>query len=426
MKFLSWHKARRNSWRHLPLVLVPVATLLLLAGCEEEAMDTERAQVGVVVDAPVRGLRYAGGGFQGETDTSGRFSYIPGRTYAFSLGRLELGRVDIGHDGATITPGTLMASFPVSQRKAAMLGLTRFLMTADLDANPDNGIRLFSLLDNEAQAWGDIPVSFVLDLAGANAQTVLAGIRRANDNATLTYVTELKATEHLQKNMACSYSGAFYGVLPNDDRLAFVQAANGTLTAHQYSPKSALMRTYAGSFSFTALEADTALNRVALQDEGGDAMWLRYSHDIRYPDYVGVGVKVGATGSFPELDRPLSRLAGQADATQRFAGIVRSSTYALGRDYVFVVETHGQHSNVGSRILSMQTGAFADLQVSLSKGVLTASAELDGRKVILSGNTALMGGAGSIMRKWTGALTEEVNGLSFSQEFVVEGCLPTL
>lgn len=422
MKFLS----RRNAWRHLSLVLVPVATLLV-TGCDEEALDTERAQVGVVADAPVRGLRYEGGGLQGETDASGRFSYIPGRTYTFSLGRLELGSVGISQGNATVTPGSLVAAFPVSQRKQAMLGLTRFLMTADFDANPENGIYLFSSLHNEAQAWAGIPASFMLDLESADAQAMLEGIRRANVNPALTYVTELKATQHLQKTMACSYSGAFYGVLPSGDHMAFVQEANGKLTARQYSPGSALVHSYASAsnFSFAALSADTAQNRVVLQDEGGDEVWLQYSHDIRYPDYVGVGVKVGAMGSFPTLDRPLSRLAGQADATRRFAGVVRSSPYALGRDYVFVVETHGQRSNVSGRILSLQTGTFAELNGSLSKEGLKVEAELEGRKITLSGKITSTGASGSITRKWSGELLEEVNGLSFPEEFAVEGCFPT-
>ncbi len=400
----------------------PFIVLALLSGCGEEYKSDTSIQTGVFRDSPVQGLWYEGQGSRGYTDSQGRFSYIPGNSYSFGIGKLVLGTAQPLSSSETVTPGRLALSFPTGQRKDAMIGLTRLLMTADYDRNPANGIRIFTPLDIFAQAWGNIPAEFVLDLANhADAQTVLAGIRAAYENPTLTYVTEAQAASHLNTSMSCAYSGAFYGVLADGSRTALVLDASRKITLIQYMPETGALHHYEAvdPFLFSALEADINSNRVEIEDAEQSDTWLRYSHDLSYPDYVGISASQGGPGNFPAKDKAFSRFSGWADATRRYAGMVRSTPGPLGRDYVFVVETYGKDI-VSGKIVNMQSGESADIRGKLSKTLLTATAYIGSREIEIKGTI----GNGTLSA-WNASLTEKIDGISpFTKDFSISGCKP--
>lgn len=418
----------------LKAVFTSAAMSVLLMGCGNEDLALSQPQEGRFVDAPVSGLRYSAEGKYNFTETNGRFYYNPGYDYSFSIGKLVLGQVTLFHPNATVTPGSLAAPFPPNSRKDVMIGITRLLMTADLDVNPDNGIRIISSLDTEGGSWGDIPVSFVLDLAGNDAQRVLAGIRRTNAQPALTWVTEAKAKEHLAKSMLCAYSGAFYGELTNGDRVAMVLDGSGRVTTWQYTPESedsGKLNRFSSQFSFSSLEADTTLNRVEIYDDASkaaeedpdnpvtvsdsDKSWLRYSHDIRYPDYVGVSFKHGLS-SFPAEDKPLERYGRASDTQRVFAGLVQTS-FPFGRNYLYVVNIVSQNTARGY-LLNMMTGTSAELSGNVILGRINVSTVLEGRKISLSGSLG-----GGTTPTWSASFHETFNAVVQTTGVVsVSGC----
>lgn len=395
-------------------------TALLLSGCGTEDMETGQTAFGVVNDSPVTGLSYRSGNISGETDSLGRFSYYPGSAYTFSLGALTLANVSASDMGETVTPGTMAASYPVADRKQAMLGLTRFFLTADFDRNPDNGIRLFPDLANRAGAWGNIPPAFVLDLTSSDAQTVLQGIQSANGSPTLNWVSEADAISHLNKSMACTYSGLYYGTLTNGDRIATVLNSNSSLTTYLYNLASNEIHVFEDVFLFSDLQADTVSNRKELNGTGTSTLKLRYSADIRNPDAISAAVDYG--NGYSATDKLLGRV-GWADARRRFAGSVRTSGYPYGRDYVFIVETYGSsNQTVSGTIFNMQSGSAANMQGNLVLGNLKAVASLNGRDIEISGTTS----GGSYSQTWNATIVEKVNGVESQKTFSVPGCSPVL
>lgn len=392
---------------------------LSLAGCGTEEMETGQTEYGVVHDSPIQGLSYRSGSISGETDSQGRFSYHPGSAYTFSLGALTLATISANDMRATVTPGTMVASYPVAQRKQAMIGLTRFFLTADYGGNPDDGIYLFPSLAAKAGLWGSVPSNFVLDFGSPGAATVLAGIREAYGNLTLDWESETTAVTHLNKSMACAYSGLYYGLLPNGERVATVMASDGVMTSYLYTPAQGKIHEYTDTFVFANLEANTELNRKELTDTEGSTVKLRYSHDIRSADQVGIAVNYG--GGYPALDRPIGRI-GWADAKRRFAGGVRTASFSYGRDYVFIVETYGSQSIVSGTIISLQTGNAANMVGGITLGNLKATAALDGRDIELSGQIT----GADYSQNWAATITETISGnpVATPKSVAVKGCSP--
>jgi hypothetical protein len=387
-----------------------------LVGCGEENMSEGRSQLGRVVDAPVAGLKLSAGSMSDMTDENGLFYYAPGTNYTFSVGRLVLGHASSFDSNATITPGTLAASFPVAQRKQAMLGLTRFFMTIDNDANPNNGIRILSSMHDVAQGWTGIPSDFMLNLGSTDAARMLSDIRSVNNNASLNWATTAQATAHLESSMACAYAGTFFGTMPNGDRVAVVVNRSGNIEARQYSPETNQLYKYNSTYSFSNLEADTALNQVTIQDVDSSGAWLRYSQDIRYPDYIGAAVRKGVGSSFPEKDRPLGRIGGIGEARLSFVGHIQTP-YPFGRDYAFIVNTYDQ-SRARGYIVNLQSGSIAELIGGISLGKLRVTTTLDGRAIELSG--AIVGG---VNLSWSAKLDEKFNDVNQAVGPIsAEGC----
>ncbi|MFZ9115320.1 MAG: hypothetical protein ACO24D_19565, partial [bacterium] len=100
--------------------------------------NTPTAKIGVLLDSVVEGVSFTStSGESGITNQSGEFSYQEGDKVTFTLGGIELGRVD---GEAVLTPVELAGANDTADRR--VINLTRFLQSLDDDGDPENGLSI--------------------------------------------------------------------------------------------------------------------------------------------------------------------------------------------------------------------------------------------------------------------------------------------
>jgi|GEM_PF-1486677 len=151
---------------------------IVCAGCGGSSSDnvsvvTAEAAVeeGTFVDSPVEGLSYQTESQSGVTDPEGRFKYRDGETIIFSIGKEGLsqalaqevitpvdGKVILGQALAkkVITPVDIVSG-ALDETNPTVINICRFLLSLDIDGNPDNGI---SISDKVGEALVGLSIDF--------------------------------------------------------------------------------------------------------------------------------------------------------------------------------------------------------------------------------------------------------------------------
>ena len=108
------------------------------SGSSTPSDNTPTAKIGVLLDSVVEGVSFTStSGESGITNQSGEFSYQEGDKVTFTLGGIELGRVD---GEAVLTPVELAGANDTADRR--VINLTRFLQSLDDDGDPENGLSI--------------------------------------------------------------------------------------------------------------------------------------------------------------------------------------------------------------------------------------------------------------------------------------------
>jgi hypothetical protein len=134
----------------------PTGLALAIAGFLQACSSGESIQTGVLVDSAVQGMNYStSSGLSGVTDSTGRFSYLPGDQVSFRLSGVMLPATP---GRPVITPLDLVGAS--SPDDPAAVAIARLLQSLDADGNPDNGLRLdLARLAAGASApsnWGEV------------------------------------------------------------------------------------------------------------------------------------------------------------------------------------------------------------------------------------------------------------------------------
>lgn len=149
--------------------------------------DEVLTKEGVFLDSPVEGLYYTAGDMTGYTDNEGRFYYSEGSTVNFSIGDISLGSA-LGN--AILTPKSLLPGLE-NRLDRRLTNQLRLLQTLDSDANPENGIQLYSQVHNYLAGQ---TINFDLSETDFAAQTAIRDLLRLFGKDQL--VAPLDALEH--------------------------------------------------------------------------------------------------------------------------------------------------------------------------------------------------------------------------------------
>jgi hypothetical protein len=202
--------------KYLPVILLLVAPLLAGGQCtffyssgdnDDDDEETGNATVvvanGVLVDAPVEGVRYESGALAGITGSRGEFRYEVGNTVRFSIGDIALGQPVAGK--AVITPLDLVEDG--TSDTPAVINIARLLQS--LDSQPGDAIitipaevRAAAVRSNPAVATAIEFMDFSDEPAFINAASQLVAVLAGDYPFTAVLVDAEQARAHLEKSLA--------------------------------------------------------------------------------------------------------------------------------------------------------------------------------------------------------------------------------
>jgi hypothetical protein len=203
--------------KYLPVILLLVAPLLAGGQCsffyssgddDDDDEETGNATVvvvanGVLVDAPVEGVRYESGTLAGITGSSGEFRYEVGNTVRFSIGDIALGRPVAGK--AVITPLDLVENG--TSDTPAVINIARLLQS--LDSQPGDAVITIpakvsaaAVRSNPAVATAIEFMDFSDEPAFINAASQLVAVLAGDYPFTAVLVDADQARAHLERSLA--------------------------------------------------------------------------------------------------------------------------------------------------------------------------------------------------------------------------------
>jgi len=430
-----------------------VSALIMLSACgggeEDDTITSQPYSTGVLRDSPMAGMYYETGGKSGITDNQGHFSYRPGEKVAFFIGRLKIGEFTPVTTDAMLTIGALVAASN-PERADTIAGLARFLLTVDLDGNPDNGITVSSQLDSLAVGWPFQTLDFTDFSAVTNPNLYIAlnAIRTVKDDMDLDFVSGTDAIEHLVQSLNCAYSGAFVGARGTSTSpsaiFALTLQGNGQVHAQhvQLSGGQSYVFNPAGFFDYGVLPQDGSDRHVV--DSVSPGATLKYGFHPMLADGVmvdmddiplssatsgapvadGIVISINPTNPLPvelaatsPLDLLVSRFGAKPDSALRFARMVDIN----GATYVFNVEVT-REDVVRGAILDMRSGKQTALTGAVVRSggnfTVTANGSIGTHALRLSGNVT---GPASALT-WAATLQETIAAVSQTQPASVVGC----
>lgn len=211
-----------------------IAGTLVLSGCGGDSSDrpakTEAAKgKAYFVDSAVSGLRYKCGSDSFKlTGEQGLLSCDVGQTVSFYVGDILLGKAKMAGGTGFITPLTLATVDGVVDENK-MANLARFLISLDMDGDPDNGIQIDPNVHINTGLVLDFslePASF--ETAVGPALTALSAVVEGEDFAL---VTEEAAMDHLIIGLFVANAGYYEGTVDRGQgvksRLAFLVTREG-------------------------------------------------------------------------------------------------------------------------------------------------------------------------------------------------------
>ncbi|WP_457593979.1 hypothetical protein [Hydrogenimonas sp.] len=128
-----------------------LSALLLLGGCGSSDGSsyntlTTTSYTGIFVDSPVDGLAYEGNlGSSGFTSNGGLFTFKKNEVLTFRAGNVILGDVNVSTDDPIVTPASIIAfekGEDVNLSDPKVVAIAQFLLSADADNDPTNGIEI--------------------------------------------------------------------------------------------------------------------------------------------------------------------------------------------------------------------------------------------------------------------------------------------
>jgi hypothetical protein len=203
--------------KYLPVILLLVVPLLAGGQCtifyssgddDDDDEETGNATVvvvanGVLVDAPVEGVRYESGTLAGITGSSGEFRYEVGNTVRFSIGDIDLGRPVAGK--AVITPLDLVENG--TSDTPAVINIARLLQS--LDSQPGDAVITIpakvsaaAVRSNPAVATAIEFMDFSDEPAFINAASQLVAVLAGDYPFTAVLVDADQARAHLERSLA--------------------------------------------------------------------------------------------------------------------------------------------------------------------------------------------------------------------------------
>ncbi|WP_197972097.1 multiheme c-type cytochrome [Nitrosophilus labii] len=136
------------------LYSIGLSITILLSGCggggggedTTTSSTTTTANAGVFIDSKVSGLEYVGNlGTTGETDSLGRFYFKDGEIITFKIENVILGEAQPEPNDFIVTPQKILEyklKQPVDANDTKVIRMVQFLISADIDGDPANGITI--------------------------------------------------------------------------------------------------------------------------------------------------------------------------------------------------------------------------------------------------------------------------------------------
>jgi hypothetical protein len=195
------------------------AAITLVVGCGGDSgtptATTTSPLTGFFIDSAVQGLTYTTATQSGTTPADGSFKYLTGETVTLKLYGLTISS-PLGY--TYLTPFDLSDS---SVDPSYSINLIRFLLAADEDSNPSNGIKLPAfngtldinfnqpIRDFEADADGKISSFLIANANGRSLATVQTAVTHfngslANINPTYTLSLLGKTITAVTRNTSCT------------------------------------------------------------------------------------------------------------------------------------------------------------------------------------------------------------------------------
>ena len=196
----------------MPLLAGGQCSFFYSSGDDDDDEEENKATVvvvadGVLVDAPVEGVRYESGALAGITDSNGEFRYEVGNTVRFSIGDIALGQPVTGK--AVITPLDLVENG--TSDTPAVINIARLLQS--LDSQPGDGIitipaevRAAAVRSNPAVAAAIEFMDFSDEPAFINAASQLVAVLAGDYPFTAVLVDADQARAHLERSLAMPQS----------------------------------------------------------------------------------------------------------------------------------------------------------------------------------------------------------------------------
>ncbi len=207
---------------------------LMLSGCGGDSSDrpakAEAAKgEAYFVDNAVSGLRYQCGseGFK-LTGEQGLLSCDAGQTVSFYVGDILLGQARMAAGTGFITPLTLATVEGVVDENK-MANIARFLISLDMDADPNNGIQI----DPDVHINTELALDFSLPPASFEtaAGPVLTAFSQVVDGDAFALVSENDALDHLIVGLFVANAGYYEGTINRGmgvtSKLAFLVTREG-------------------------------------------------------------------------------------------------------------------------------------------------------------------------------------------------------
>lgn len=297
----------------LGLILISV---FLLNGCGgtsstdgiNENIQIESTKIGLIVDASIVGLRYisispSGKVKRGITSSKGEFEYFVDGTTTFLVGDIEIG---------TVKPSKLVAITTIVENDIEKENIARFLQTIDSDNNPDNGINISSILDENAKNITSFDFGSNFEAIFESYKTQLLQ-ERAN---TVSLVTSEQAVDHASKSERLSSIKEFdlYKAIANEKFYRGKEGPEGSEGVYRYYNAPILendqrKRVYLWLWEKILVKEIDIANELATQDFDISKVEEERDRYKKYLDYAESVVSIASLGkgTFDNLSKAGTR-----------------------------------------------------------------------------------------------------------------------
>ena len=191
---------KQHTWLWVSVIFVG----LILSACgggggSKDDVNQSGVKIGRFLDSAVDGLGYGAGTQSGITDSNGNFKYDNDAAVSFSIGDINIGS---GTAKETMTPLNLVTG-ATDETNSTVTNITRFLITLDDDANPDNGITITQAIRNSAAGLSiDFAQPINIFELDTNVTDAIAKLTSQTSAGVRSLVAVDTAQSHLQTTLS--------------------------------------------------------------------------------------------------------------------------------------------------------------------------------------------------------------------------------